>query len=362
LAETEDEESKTEDPTEKRLIDAREKGNIPIAREMTLMGSIAGLLGAVIFLSASAALEIAEGLKTVIDIAGTLRLEDREAASVALFSLSTEIALPILLVMLVVAGGSIVATIIQNSPSMSGQRLQPNWSRVSPLAGWQRLFGKAGWVEFLKASSKLAGVVIILWLLFITKLPVFISMLKVDPSYVPQLLQDAATSIIIPVLCFSVTLAAVDFVWSRHRWRRELRMTLQELKEELKQAEGDPLLKARIRSIWRQKASRRMLEKVPTASVVITNPTHYAVALRYVREEGGAPIVVAKGLDHLAMKIREVAAAENVPLVENRLLARGLYEQVEVDEQIPPEFYHAVAEIILYLNRTGRMPARSRVS
>lgn len=139
-------------------------------------------------------------------------------------------------------------------------------------------------------------------------------------------------------------------------------MTHQEVKQEMKEAEGDPHLKARIRSIARQRSSRRMLDNLPAASMVITNPTHYAVALRYVRGEGGAPVVVAKGVDHMALRIREVASEHSVPLIENRPLARGLYEQVDIDEQIPPEFYRAVAEIIHYLNARGRLPKQNRVS
>ena len=147
---------------------------------------------------------------------------------------------------------------------------------------------------------------------------------------------------------------------ARIRWRRELRMTRQEIKEEMKEAEGDPFIKARIRALGRQRSSSRMLEKLPGASVVITNPTHYAVALRYAREDGGAPVVVAKGVDHLARRIREIATEHEVPLVENRPLARSLFDQVEVDAQIPPEFYRAVAEIIHYLNNTGRLPRHAR--
>ena len=139
-------------------------------------------------------------------------------------------------------------------------------------------------------------------------------------------------------------------------------MTPDEVRREMKESEGDPLLKARIRNIARQRSSRSMLQNLPTASMVITNPTHYAVALRYDRSEGGAPVVVAKGVDHLALRIREIAAEHAVPLVENRPLARGLYEQVDVDQQIPPEFYRAVAEIIHYLNSRGRLPRQRLAS
>ncbi len=362
LTEQQDQESKTEDPTEKRLTDAREKGNIPVARDMTLMGSMGGILCAILMLGPYAMSTISNSLKAVLGTAGVLRLDDREAAVAIMVSLLLELIMPVLLIMLLVSGGSILATVLQNTPTLAGQRLQPNLTRVSLIAGWQRLFGRAGQIEFIKSSLKLLGVMTILWFLFEKTLPVFVSAMGLDPIYIPEMLRVEARHIIMSVFCFAAALAIGDLVWARHRWHQELRMTFQEVRDEMKQAEGDPLLKARIRSIWRQRASKRMLEKVPSASVVITNPTHYAIALRYVREDGGAPTVVAKGIDYMAVKIREKADASNIPMIENKPLARGLYEQVDLDEQIPPEFYHAVAEIILYLNRTGRLQARTQLN
>jgi flagellar biosynthetic protein FlhB len=242
---------------------------------------------------------------------------------------------------------------------MAGERIRPQWSRISPASGWKRLFGAEGLVTFLKSVVKLAAVAAILWFLFRRDLPHFVSSLSADPSLLPGLLLDLVNGVVTPLLILAMFLAMTDLVWSRWRWRKGLRMTRQELKEEMKEAEGDPHIKARTRSIGRQRASRRMLKKLPEASVVITNPTHYAVALRYVREDGGAPMVIAKGVDHMALKIREIATGHDVPLIENRPLARSLYEQVEIDQQIPPEFYRAVAEIIHYLNSRRRLPRRT---
>ena len=197
-------------------------------------------------------------------------------------------------------------------------------------------------------------------MVFKRDLPHFAYALASEPILLAPMLQDMASSALAPLLMLSLVLAIADITWARIRWRRELRMTRQEIKEEMKEAEGDPFIKARIRALGRQRSSSRMLEKLPGASVVITNPTHYAVALRYAREDGGAPVVVAKGVDHLARRIREIATEHEVPLVENRPLARSLFDQVEVDAQIPPEFYRAVAEIIHYLNNTGRLPRHAR--
>jgi flagellar biosynthetic protein FlhB len=216
-------------------------------------------------------------------------------------------------------------------------------------------------MEFVKSVIKLTVVAAIIWITLKRDLPRFVSALSADPYLLPDLMLDLATGILVPLLILALALAIADLVWSRFRWRRELRMTHHDVKQEMKEAEGDPLLKARIRQNARQR-SHRMLESLPTASMVITNPTHYAVALRYTRGEGGAPVVVAKGVDHLALRIREIATEHAVPLIENRPLARSLYDQVDIDEQIPPEFYRAVAEIIHYLNSRGRLPRRARSS
>jgi flagellar biosynthetic protein FlhB len=151
------------------------------------------------------------------------------------------------------------------------------------------------------------------------------------------------------VLVAIVLLVVADLVWSRFFWRRELRMTRQEIKDEQKQAEGDPIIKGRLRSLARDRARKRMIARVPQATVVIANPTHYAIALRYVRTENRAPIVVAKGLDLIALNIRSVAEKHGIPVVEDKVLARSLYDKVEVDQVIPPEFYRAVANVILYI-------------
>jgi flagellar biosynthetic protein FlhB len=146
-----------------------------------------------------------------------------------------------------------------------------------------------------------------------------------------------------------IVLVAADIVWSRLFLHRELRMTRQEVKDELKQIDGDPIVKARMRSLARDRLRKRMMAAVPRATLVIANPTHYAVALRYVREEGGAPLVVAKGRDLIALRIREIATENGIPVIENKSLARSLYRSVEVDKMIPPEFYKAVAEIVFFL-------------
>lgn len=358
MAEEQDEESKTEEPTEKRISDAVEKGNVPFAREATLLGSLAATLAVFLLMGGWAVTLVSTALQEALGAAGGMRLDDREAAASYITSLLRDVSIAVLPIMAAIAAGTIIASLIQNTPSAASERITPRVSRISPLAGWKRLFGKIGLIEFVKAVLKLTAVGAVLWFVLKRDLPHFVSALSVDPRLLPGLMLDLAAGVLIPLVLLALGLAIGDLLWSRFRWRRELRMTHHDLKQEMKDAEGDPLLKGRARNIARQRSSHRMLEALPTATMVITNPTHYAVALRYVRTEGGAPVVVAKGVDHMALRIREIATGHDVPLVENRPLARGLYEQVDIDEQIPPEFYRAVAEIIQYLNGRGRLPRR----
>jgi flagellar biosynthetic protein FlhB len=355
MADEQDKESKTEEPTEKRITDAISKGNVPVAREATLFGSIAAVLAAFLLLGSWSLISITQTLRDAMDAAGSIRLEDREAAAIFVSSLVVKIAAAVVPIMAVVAAGTIIASLFQNVPSVAAERIRPQASRLSLFAGWTRMFGKLGWIEFAKSVLKLLAVAAILWLVLKRDLSSFASGLSADPYLLPGILLDLAAGILIPLLILAMGLAIADLVWARIKWRRELRMTHHDVKQEMKEAEGDPLLKAKVRNIARQRSSGRMLDSLPTASMVITNPTHYAVALRYDRGEGGAPVVVAKGVDHLALRIREIAAEHSVPLIENRPLARGLYEQVDIDEQIPPDFYRAVAEIIHYLNSRGRL-------
>lgn len=170
-----------------------------------------------------------------------------------------------------------------------------------------------------------------------------------DPSILPEVILSLSIRFLSIICGATVVLMLGDLAWSRVHWRRELRMTRQEIKDEHKQMEGDPMVKARQRSLARDRARRRMMDAVPRATVVLVNPTHYAIALRYVREEGGAPVVLAKGQDLLALRIREIAEANNIPVIVNPPVVRSMYGAVEIDQMIPPEFYHTVAELLCFL-------------
>jgi flagellar biosynthetic protein FlhB len=179
-----------------------------------------------------------------------------------------------------------------------------------------------------------------------------------DPIQIPELTLMLTVRLLTAVCIATVLLVVADLMLVRFQWRRDLKMSKQEIKDEHKQAEGDPLVKARMRSLARDRARRRMIADVPRATIVLANPTHYAIALRYVREEGGAPVVVAKGQDLIALKIREIAETHGIPVVEDKPLVRSMYDSVEIDQQIPPEFYRVVAELLYVFYNDKRNAVR----
>jgi flagellar biosynthetic protein FlhB len=247
----------------------------------------------------------------------------------------------------------------QSGPMWAPQRLAPQLSKLSPLKGAQRIISVRSVVELLKSLVKLAVVVAVLVLV----LRPFAAGIEQWPALSPVAALAQSNDLLIriaaAVAAVTTLVAAADYLYQRFSFLARMRMTKQELREEFKEADGDPQIKARIRRLGQERARKRMMAAVPTATVVITNPTHFAVALAYDMSSMPAPKVVAKGVDRLALRIREVAAANDVPVVENPPLARSLHASVEIDDEIPPEHYQAVAQVIGWVmkskgDRTGR--------
>lgn len=359
MSEQHDKESRTEAPTERRIRDAIEKGNVPLSREASTFASLVGMLVvASLFFTGSVA-QLKLSLARFIDNPGDWSLENGMDAVHLFQVVGLDVAYLLMPILAVLALAGISASILQNSPSLNFIRIQPDLSRVSLSKGWRRVFGVPGQVEFLRATFKFAAISVVGFLLLNVAQYDVLNAMYMEPSVLPGLILTTATQLVSGVVVATTVLVAADVVWSRVFWQRELRMTRQEVKDELKQADGDPIVRARMRSLARDRLRKRMIAQVPRATLVIANPTHYAVALRYVREEGGAPLVVAKGKDLIALKIRQVAVEHGIAVVEDKLLARSLYESVEIDRLIPPEFYKAVAQIIffLFLRGTGKRHA-----
>ncbi len=341
-----DHEDKTEEPTEKRLQDAVEKGQIAFSREAPLFASMSASLVALVFVVPGRASTLFAGLIGILDDPAGWRIErgeDALALAAPLASAAADFLWPVV-ALLALAG--IVASVAQGAPRIVPDRIMPDFSRISPRAGLRRVFGARGLVEFAKSLIKVTAVGCVAGIMLIGQKAVLLTAMDDDPGALPERILALAVKTIAAVLVATLAVASADLVWSRILWRRDNRMSKHEVKEELKQAEGDRMVKARLRSLRLDRSRKRMLSAVPRATMVVVNPTHYAVAMRYVRAEGGSPIVLAKGVDLIALKIRAIAEAHEIPVVEDKPLARSLYSGVEVDRPIPAEFYRAVAEIV----------------
>jgi flagellar biosynthesis protein FlhB len=346
MADTPDKDSQTENATEKKLSDSMERGDVPMSREVALVASLVCILVAMIFLLRDGAQKLVGSLILFLDDPGGWRLEKLDDVMALYKVVAAEILAFMAPIVVLLMVGGIVASMAQNAPRFVLERIQPDLGRLSPIKGLSRIFGPKGLTEFLKSILKLVAVGVIVAMVLNGERYSLVNAMFMDIGDLPELILGVAVRLISAVVVATMIIAAADVVWARIHWRRDHRMSHHEIKEEIKQTEGDRLLKARLRSIRLDRSRRRMLDGVPKATMVIVNPTHYAVALRYVRSEGGVPLVVAKGQDLIALKIREIAEKNEIPLIEDKALARSLYDVVEVDSTIPAEFYRTIAEII----------------
>ncbi|KQP55211.1 flagellar biosynthetic protein FlhB [Methylobacterium sp. Leaf399] len=354
MSDDSDPESKTEAASERKIRDAVEKGNVPFSREAPIFASILGLLIALSFVVRDGIGPLVREMLPLFDHPRGFTLENSQDAAMLFQATAFAVAKFLIPILAILAVCGLSASLLQNVPSLVGERIRPQWSRISLAKGWGRIFGKEGQVEFLKSVLKFLSVSLIALLLLRSEGNKAMNAMFSDPSQIPDLILTVAIRLISVVSIATIVIVAADLVWSRLRWQKSLRMSHQDLKDEHKQSEGDPLVKSRLRSLAQDRSRKRMLADVKTATVVIANPTHYAIALRYNREEQPAPLVLAKGKDLLALRIREIAEANGVPVVEDKPLARSLYDSVEVDQMIPAEFYSAVAQILFFLFARNR--------
>lgn len=355
MDDTGDKESKTEAASEKKIRDSLEKGQGPHSREAAIFAAVAATLCLAVFLLRDATLRLSAVLVHLFDAAAEVRFEtggDGAALTAALIFEIMSVLLPIVALFI---GFGLASSFLQGMPRIVSERIQFDLSRLSPTKGWARLFGLRGAGEFAKVLAKFVGISLVCMLMLRTEQGAAVASIHAPPGDLPERILAMLRRLIGAMAIVSALVAALDLVLTQRNWRRDLMMSRQELKDEHKQSEGDPAVKGRFRSIARDRARRRMIAAVPRATLIIANPTHYAVAIRYLRSEGGAPLVIAKGQDLVALKIREIAEAQNIPVIEDKALARALFGVAEVDAQIPALFYRAVAEIIHFLGaRAGR--------
>jgi flagellar biosynthetic protein FlhB len=352
MAEEQDNSQKTEDPTQKRLEEARKKGDVAKSQDVPvwfMMLAIAGVLAA----AGPVARGVAEPLARILDHPHAFRLS-HGGAQTLMYQLLLQLAAPLGIVFGALIVAVLLGHMIQHRPLWTFEKIKPDLGKLSPLKGLGRMFGGQAWFNLGKSTLKLiavsAAMVYAIW-------PEKESLMeagRLDAGVLLQLTQSIAGRLLIAAVVIIGVIAAIDYIWQRQTFMQRMKMSRQELREETKQSEGDPQIRARLRAIRLERSRKRMLAAVPKATVVITNPTHYSVALRYEPEKDAAPICVAKGVDDLAMRIREVATAHNIPLVENVPLARALFASVEVDEVVPRDHFEAVAKVIGFVMNTAK--------
>ncbi len=343
-----DDSQKTEDPTPKRLREAKEQGNVASSKEVTNFMSLAAATLLAAMMSGYIAVNILETLRVFIAMPHAIPT-DMHALGQVMIGVVIQIAkiliLPLAFLMLV----GIVSSVIQTGFIMTGQTLIPNPDKISPMKGIKRLFGLQGIVETLKGLVKL---VIVGAISYVVIKPIIVHGEEYIGITMVAMLEIIRRNFLIFmafILFVFFFLAILDFMYQRYQWIKKLKMSKQEIKDEYRQTEGDPKVKAKLKSLRIQKARERMMQNVPRADVVITNPTHYAIALEYKMDTMNAPVCLAKGQDAVALRIRELANENKIPIVENPPLARALFATVELEEEIPEEHYQAVAKVISYV-------------
>jgi flagellar biosynthesis protein FlhB len=348
---------KTEDPTQKRLDDALERGDVVKSQELNTWFVIAG--GTLIMSSFSGSIGggILMPMRNLIANSWMIRTDGPGLLALTQslgYAVVAAIGLPILMLMLAAVAGNM----LQHRLVWSGEQLKPKFSKISPGAGFKRIFGKQAAVNFAKGLFKLIALGAVMTMILWPERTRLESLVQLDPAALLGVSNAMTVHLMGAVVAMLAVVAIGDYLFQYRQWFERQKMSLQEMKEEFKQSEGDPHVKGKIKQLRTARMRKRMMAAVPKASVIITNPTHYSVALSYERGMS-APVCVAKGVDNIAFKIREIAKAHDIPIVENVALARALHATVEIDQEIPVEHYHAVAEIIGYVmglkrNLSGR--------
>lgn len=348
MAEGADPESKTEEATPRKLEEARKKGDVAkspdVAAAMSLAGAAAVLLIGGGYFSRQMAEDMLPFLAEPHAMIGGLQA----GAGVEIGMRAVWAVTPFLAaLMLAVVIGGVGGNLAQSGFLFTAEKLKPKWSTLSPMSGFKRIYGPDGIVQFIKTFLKLVAIGAVCWWVLKPHAREFENLAAMSPAMILPFARDLAASLMIAALIFLGFTAGADFIWQKFRFAKRMRMTKEETKEDYKQTEGDPHVKGKLRQIRMQRSRQRMMQAVPKATVVVTNPTHYSVALRYEPDQGdAAPICVAKGVDAVALRIRELAKESGVPVVENVPLARALYAAVEVDEVIPREHFEAAAKVI----------------
>ena len=348
MAEDTDKDSKTEDPTSKRLSDARDKGQVANSKELST--AFLFLAATAIFFFQGQKLWSSLQEKMRFFFSGSISDDLTSSGFVILFKdVIIEVFMDLTPFFLILLTASILSSVIQHGFLLSWEPLKPNFSKINPLAGFKRLFSSRSLVEMVKSVLKVTLISIAVYWALMDGSEELLMLTDSSMQTMVDTLGKDAIMVMVLVTALFLVIALADLIYQRLQYSKGLRMTKQEIKDEQKQMEGDPMVKGRIRQIQREMAQRRMMDEVPKADVVITNPTHFAVALLYKQGEMRAPKVTAKGRGEIAARIRALAKENGIPLVENPPLARVLFKDVELGGLIPPDLFKAVAEVLAYV-------------
>ncbi len=343
-----DDSQKTEDPTPKKLEEARKRGQVALSREVNNWVMLFAATLFVASLSSNVFLELKDMMR--VYIAHAHDLPQAPGGMEVLLGGTLKKAMYILFMpffLLLVA--AFLGPFLQIGPLFAPEVIKPNLSKISIIKGFGRLFSMRSIVEFVKGIMKISIVGVVATIIIYPYFDKFEHMIDMPVIMVMEELYFLVIRMMIGILIVLSVIAGIDLVYQRYEYNKKMRMSLQEVKDEYKQSEGDPQVKAKLRQLRAEKAQQRMMQAVPSADVVITNPTHFSIALKYDPDEMPAPVVIAKGVDDVALRIREIAKDNDIILYENKPLARALYDVAEIDEMIPTEHFKAVAEIISYV-------------
>lgn len=344
----EDDDQKTEQPSQKRLDEAHQKGNVPNSREVGHFFMLGMVAFTVSWMIPGIMRRTGQLLLPFLSDADSLPVDEKGLGQL-LYKLAFDSLAIIMMPLICGIVAALSASFIQNGFMLSNEPMMPKLDRISPMAGFKRMFSMRSVVELLKGIAKITLVGYIAFLAIYPELAHIRQLPESDARAMLFFLSLLATRMTIGVALAMFFIALLDVLYQRFQFMKSLRMTKQEVKEEYKQSEGDPMIKQRLRRLRHERARNRMMSSVPKADVVITNPTHYAIALQYSSAQMKAPVVVAKGQDLIALRIRELAKEHDIPIVENPPLARALFSSCEIEQEIPMTHYEAVAKIISYV-------------
>lgn len=352
MSEEQDDSQKTEEPTQKRLEDARKKGDIAKSLDVPiwfLFLATAGIVAAAGPLGAM----IADPLVRIMDHPHAFKLTDGGAQQL-MGALLMSLALPLGIIFSVIAIASVLGHVIQHRPLWTGEKMKPELSKLSPIKGLQRMFGMQGWMNLLKSFLKMAAITAAMIYAVWPEATAISESGRLEPEGLLLMTQVIAGRLLLAAIVVIGIIAAIDYTYQRFSFMKRMRMSRRDVRDEVKQQEGDPYIRARLRQIRLERSRKRMMQNVQKSTVVITNPTHYSVALRYNPDVDAAPVCMAKGADEVALRIREKAKEHDIPIIENVALARALFATVEIEETVPREHFEAVAKVIGFVMNTAK--------